>query len=39
MEFIILLVVLCIYQHAKSVGMVYGYEKNQSENNKSWRHE
>ena len=39
MEIIILVVVMFIYEHAKSVGMVDGYEKNQSENNKSWRHE
>jgi hypothetical protein len=37
MEIIILLVVFVIYEHAKSVRMVYGYEKNQNENNKTWR--
>lgn len=37
MEILILIAVFCMYEHAKSVGMVYGYEKNQSENNKTWR--
>ena len=39
MEFIILLFVLVIYTHAKSVGMVYGSQKNQNENNKNWTNE
>lgn len=39
MEFIILVCVWIMYEHAKSVGMVEGYEHNQSETNKHWRHE
>ena len=39
MELIILMGVWFMYEHAKSVGMVEGYEHNQSETNKSWRHE
>ena len=39
MELLFLLVVFAIYTHAKSVGMVGGYEQNQNENNKIWRNE
>lgn len=37
MEILILIVVWFIYEHAKSVGMVDGFEHNQNNNNKSWR--